>query len=246
MTTLERSAQRSLFPTASSDQQLSPEGSPARTYRRPTASGGKGLKANDLAYGPSSPELLATYDPISRLWKTCQLCFLEREGDGLAVYSETWPRSGMTVNGTAYQLAPLVRLTGEIASGLLPTPLANDAEKRGRIANIPRNGLSAVALYWPTPRASRAMAEEITAAKLAARPDDSRLENLVARATWPTPQASDATKWSDQPKSERQEKGQSVRLPTAVSPQGGRGGRLNPTWVEWLMGFPLGWTDLDV
>jgi len=23
-------------------------------------------------------------------------------------------------------------------------------------------------------------------------------------------------------------------------------GPLNPTWVEWLMGFPLGWTDLDV
>jgi len=23
------------------------------------------------------------------------------------------------------------------------------------------------------------------------------------------------------------------------------GGQLNPTWVEWLMGFPLGWTDLD-
>ena len=22
------------------------------------------------------------------------------------------------------------------------------------------------------------------------------------------------------------------------------GGRLNPTWVEWLMGFPLGWTEL--
>jgi DNA (cytosine-5)-methyltransferase 1 len=25
----------------------------------------------------------------------------------------------------------------------------------------------------------------------------------------------------------------------------GHGGRLNPTWVEWLMGFPLGWTDLE-
>jgi DNA (cytosine-5)-methyltransferase 1 len=25
----------------------------------------------------------------------------------------------------------------------------------------------------------------------------------------------------------------------------GNGGRLNPTWVEWLMGFPTGWTDLD-
>jgi len=22
-------------------------------------------------------------------------------------------------------------------------------------------------------------------------------------------------------------------------------GQLNPTWVEALMGFPLGWTDLD-
>ena len=21
-------------------------------------------------------------------------------------------------------------------------------------------------------------------------------------------------------------------------------GKLNPTWVEWLMGFPIGWTDL--
>jgi hypothetical protein len=22
-------------------------------------------------------------------------------------------------------------------------------------------------------------------------------------------------------------------------------GTLNPTWVEWLMGYPLGWTDLN-
>jgi hypothetical protein len=22
------------------------------------------------------------------------------------------------------------------------------------------------------------------------------------------------------------------------------GGQLNPEWVEWLMGFPIGWTDL--
>jgi DNA (cytosine-5)-methyltransferase 1 len=26
--------------------------------------------------------------------------------------------------------------------------------------------------------------------------------------------------------------------------EGLNGGSLNPTWVEWLMGWPLGWTDL--
>jgi hypothetical protein len=25
----------------------------------------------------------------------------------------------------------------------------------------------------------------------------------------------------------------------------GNGGRLNPMWVEWLMGFPIGWTVLE-
>lgn len=30
-----------------------------------------------------------------------------------------------------------------------------------------------------------------------------------------------------------------------MSMASGSGGQLNPTWVEWLMGFPLGWTDLS-
>jgi DNA (cytosine-5)-methyltransferase 1 len=25
----------------------------------------------------------------------------------------------------------------------------------------------------------------------------------------------------------------------------GNGGRINPPWAEWLMGFPIGWTDLE-
>ncbi|MDN3562143.1 hypothetical protein QWY95_19750 [Halomonas neptunia] len=61
---------------------------------------------------------------------------------------------------------------------------------------------------------------------------------------WPTPNASDAQKWSNQSLQERKEKGQQVRLNTAVAPEGGQGGQLNPTWVEWLMGWPIGWTEL--
>jgi hypothetical protein len=25
----------------------------------------------------------------------------------------------------------------------------------------------------------------------------------------------------------------------------GNGGKLNPAWVEWLMGFPIGWSELE-
>ena len=31
----------------------------------------------------------------------------------------------------------------------------------------------------------------------------------------------------------------------AVHPGKSTGWKLNPTWVDWLMGFPIGWTDLD-
>jgi hypothetical protein len=33
------------------------------------------------------------------------------------------------------------------------------------------------------------------------------------------------------------------RLEDKVAAIEGAGGWLNPTWVEWLMGWPIGWTD---
>jgi hypothetical protein len=30
-----------------------------------------------------------------------------------------------------------------------------------------------------------------------------------------------------------------------ATPQGQQAGSLNPTWVEWLMGYPEGWTDSE-
>ena len=51
---------------------------------------------------------------------------------------------------------------------------------------------------------------------------------------WPTPNARDATR-DISPKRDR--------LPDAVGSNANTG-RLNPTWVEWLMGWPMGWTGL--
>ena len=37
----------------------------------------------------------------------------------------------------------------------------------------------------------------------------------------------------------------SLNLADSVKMAGHKDGQLNPTWVEWLMGFPTGWTDLN-
>src|SRR5699024_10177382 len=56
------------------------------------------------------------------LWETNQTSLFEP----LAVYSETWPTSGMTRNGTAYELPTSEHHTdGTGSSSLLPTPAAS-------------------------------------------------------------------------------------------------------------------------
>jgi hypothetical protein len=80
------------------------------------------------------------------------------------------------------------------------------------------------------------MNQEITE-KLGRR-EKSNLEEWVARKTFPTPTARD---WKSGKGKTQSERGRTAGPSLAeVS-----GGQLNPMWVEWLMGFPLGWTDLE-
>jgi DNA (cytosine-5)-methyltransferase 1 len=61
---------------------------------------------------------------------------------------------------------------------------------------------------------------------------------------WPTPQASDNRdrgNLSTPSVQRRKEKGKQLGLSMVASDVSGS---LNPTWVEWLMGFPIGHTDL--
>jgi hypothetical protein len=158
------------------------------------------LPASAQGYGKSTPELLGKFDPATRSLKTSQLCFLE----GFQTFSTTYPRSGMTRNGTVFQLPPLVRLTDATGSGSWPTPTVDDAN------NVTR----ASGQYQSLTRAIQ---------------------------TWPTPTSRD---WKDGSAQACANVPSNSLLGREVHTEG-LTGSLNPTWVEWLMGFPTGFTDLE-
>lgn len=82
------------------------------------------LQATVQGYGGKLYEPFAWFDPGTGYWRTWQRCLVE----GWARFSETWPRSGMTRNGIAYQLPTLASPTLGIESGLLPTIGANESK----------------------------------------------------------------------------------------------------------------------
>jgi len=55
---------------------------------------------------------------------------------------------------------------------------------------------------------------------------------------YPTPAARDYRSPNSKPFSERGGGTKGEQLPNAI------GGQLNPDWVEWLMGWPVGWSSL--
>jgi len=87
---------------------------------------------------------------------------------------------------------------------------------------------------WPTPRSCSAMAATITRESSWNKNRFPNLETVVGRRQWPTPTAHNAKEGAFPSEHNR-------NTPT-LSAQAG--GSLNPTWVEWLMGWPLKWTDL--
>ncbi len=173
----------------------------------------------------------AWYDHSARCWRTWQRCLVE----GWTPFSGAWPRSGMTRSGIAYRRQPLVRLTSGTASGsLLPTPEATNTKAIAlrSAGRSPRNFLSPL----PTPTASSYGSNKSASSGAKRRPSLAQ----IAKTTWPTPVARD---YKGQGMSvARRASGQKPdNLCSAVLLTDGSGA-LNPPWVEWLMGFPIGWT----
>jgi len=108
---------------------------------------------------------------------------------------------------------------------LLPTPTALGNKSPGPAGFRPQLGAMAAQGRWPTPTARdwrSGKASEATMAKNS-RP--------LSEVVWATPTVN----------GNYNRKGLSERSGDGLATQ--VGGQLSPAWVEWLMGFPLAWTD---
>jgi hypothetical protein len=211
----------------------------ARTSRTPARA--RGSLASGPACGSSLRESIARWDPVSLSWKTSQRSLLE----DWTPFSERWPTSGMMLAGSAYGLPMLAPPIGEPACSLWPTPAAcnpNETEdlrtweaRRAELKAKKANGngcgtpLGVAVRLWPT----------------AAATGSPNLRTMVS--TWPTPCAQDGAGARNKTatRSKRSPKVQDgTTLTDAMWLEHGAGSKLNPAWVEMLMGFPPGWTDI--
>jgi len=200
--------------------------------------------------GRSFTESFANYDPDTSSWRTSQACLL----GGWAEYLATFPPSGTMRNGRCYRRQTLAHRTyvNESSSPHItefPTPAATSYgssgnEGGGNTLTAHRPFLETMARKnkWPTPRT----ADWKGATKLSPT-TKRRVEEGIAnlpealqenRRMWPTPSAMQGNNTGLMG-----EWGGSKNWVRTTNPELATG-QLNPTWVEWLMGFPSGWTDL--
>lgn len=179
-------------------------------------------RASGQDSGANSPASFGWYDPATHSLKTAQCSLF---ADSMSS-SPTLPRSGWMRSGRLY---PQPRLALPIAgreSGYWQTPVADDAVKWADV-------------MWPTPTVCGNYNR-----KGASATSGDGLATVVKQ--FPTPTLRDYTggaKWANRQRDGNPRPVGDMTLPDVVE---ANGGSLNPPWVEWLMGWPIGWTALKL
>lgn len=197
----------------------------AKTYQSPEKE--RELRENGLECGPTWRASLAKFDPVSCSWKTVQLSLL---GDSTEC-SVIWPRSGMTAGGQCWELPTLAPPTSATGSGVwVGTPTTGDAlgstGRSERFRTKTPTPLEFVNM-WPTPTVCGNYNR-----KGASKTSGDGLATAVRK--WTTPTAHNAKETNAKSEMNR-------NTPTLAAQAGGS---LNPDWTEWLLGWPIGHTDL--
>lgn len=139
--------------------------------------------------------------------------------------SQMWPTP--TVAGCTIETEKRINL---LAAG--KTTFTSNQGVHGGLGNLREHVLARTKGLWPTPRANE-YKDTLKSVPPSRKKDPGKcnLTQRVAMKLFTTPCAADAQG------THGGENHRSLRTDVA--------GQLNPTWVEWLMGFPPGWTDLN-
>ena len=229
---------------------------------------GGASKPKEAECGKRWRESLAKLDQDTLLWKIPQCSLLEDLEQSL----EIWPRWGSMRNGECFPQPMLGRITNENEFGYVPnnktffhtpcttemdggsnsrkalkkrikfpTPIASDCMNRNSLAELKRKTITLATMaahnVWPTPDANcgqRGTQPNWTAKRKSGHPAQYTI-NQAVRDSYATPTA---RMWKDNGTSPSELNRNSETLAVQA------GGKLNPMWVEWLMGWSLGWTDL--
>lgn len=215
---------------SSTEEQLSlfAEGSPASLSVLP------GSKMAQQMTEASGRKCLESYGKFSPLGSLVKMFLASSVWNSTKCYL-TWTVQVTPAKHLIFRLAQSTLTTYAIESGLLPTPTAqpygnNQGGGSGRVGPV-RHSLSSLAKMHPTPTNSMRTIGDLEQARYAGN-DPSRPKYSEANM-YPTPTKTDAIKG-----------GKVSPRPGAMGLSETLGGQLNPQWVEWLQGYPIGWTDL--
>jgi hypothetical protein len=202
----------------------------------------QGLTENGRECGERWQGLLARYDPSTHSLRTAQCSLFEDLNESL----QTWPRWGSMRNGECYQQPMLEQTIKENEFGLSEKiPNNIDFFHTPNTTGIDGGSNSRKALkkrMFPTPNSSDANGANMKPGANGIPHDIQKgyLRGYVKQ--WPTPQSNDAKNAVVRHRT----KSLQVMLGGEIAIQNSQliGGHLNPMWVEWLMGWLPGWTDL--
>jgi DNA (cytosine-5)-methyltransferase 1 len=198
------------------------------------------LTVNEAECGEKWRASFTKYDLDTSSWKTHQCSLL---GD-LEEFLETWPQWGLMRDGECWEQQTLEQTIRGTESGLSPNGV--DRFHTPNTTGLDGGSNSRKALkkrqeMWPTPCAT----DHKGAGKTGTLRD--RLDYAAERGatksktyTWPTPR----TKGMCGGSGAWAQLKANTTIEEARAMGAGNGGKLNPTWVEWLMGWPPEWTDL--
>lgn len=183
----------------------------------------KELRGVVVHSGNITKKQLGFYDQNTHSLRMFQQSLIE----DLMLPLQTLPRTGMMRNGIIYQHPRLVHFTKENDCLLLPTcrsKKSGDYQYSNGIKGRKTLTLTGIVKLFPTPRAQE---------KCQYNSKDKGMSLSRMVKMFPTP-----TKQDNRGKG-KYKFDKSYFVDKKVT------GQLNPTFVEWLMGFPIGWTELD-